>query len=65
MAVGVDTGTSVQAQTPRVLFQMPLGSNVLTGTGDLKRFLIPVPVEQKTPQSFTVMLNWTSALKPR
>ena len=62
MAVGVDTGTSVQAQTPRELFQMPVGSNALAPTGDLKRFLIPVPVEQKTPQAFTVMLNWTSML---
>jgi Tol biopolymer transport system component len=65
MAVGVDTGTSVQAQTPRELFQMPVGSNALAPTGDLKRFLIPVPVEQKTPQAFTVMLNWTSMLKTR
>jgi len=37
---------------------------ISAATGDLKRFLIPVPVEKKAPQAFTVLLNWTSALKP-
>ncbi len=63
MAVDLDLGASVQARTPRALFQAPTGSNAVSVTGDLKRFLIPVPVEQKTPQAFTVMLNWTSMLK--
>jgi Tol biopolymer transport system component len=63
MAVDLDLGASVQARTPRTLFQAPLGSNTVSITGDLKRFLIPVPVEQKVPQAFTVMLNWTSMLK--
>jgi Tol biopolymer transport system component len=63
MAVDLDLRSAVQAQTPRALFPMPAGSNALASTGDLKRFLIPVPVEQKTPQAFAVMLNWQAALK--
>ena len=58
-------GTSIQARTPRRLFQIPAGSNTLGVTGDLKHFLIPVPVEQKIPSAFTVMLNWTSLIKSR
>jgi serine/threonine-protein kinase len=65
MTVDLDVGTSVQARTPRPLFQVPPGSNLYTATGDLKRYLIPVPVEQKVPQAFSVMLNWTSVLKTR
>ena len=64
-AVALDTGTSVQAQAPRQLFQLPAGSNAPSTTGDLKRFLIPVLVEQEASQSLIVMLNWTSALKTR
>jgi len=64
-AVDLDTGSAVQARTPRQLFQIPSGSNQPGITGDLKTFLIPVPVEQKVPQNFTVMLNWTSLIKPR
>jgi Tol biopolymer transport system component len=62
-AVALDTGTAVQARTPRQLFRLPLGFGSVIATGDLKRFLIPVPVEQTGPQAFNVMLNWTSVLK--
>jgi Tol biopolymer transport system component len=65
MAVELELGVSVQARTPRILFRIPAGSNALGVAGDLKRFLIPVPVEQKVPQAFTVMLNWTSVLKTK
>jgi serine/threonine-protein kinase len=58
-------GDAVQVGRPRELFKIPVGSNWLQSTGDLKRFLIPVPAEQKTPQAFTVMLNWTSAVQPK
>jgi hypothetical protein len=64
-AVDLDTGSAIQARTPRQLFQSPAGSNTPGATGDLKTFLIPVPVEQKVPQAFTVMLNWTSLIKPK
>jgi eukaryotic-like serine/threonine-protein kinase len=64
-AVDLDTGSAIQARTPRQLFQLPAGFNTPAVSGDLKQFLIPVPVEQKVPQAFTLMLNWTSLLKPR
>jgi Tol biopolymer transport system component len=64
-AVDLEMGTSVQARAPRQLFPVPPGSTAVSATGDLKRFLIPVPVEQQTPQAFTVMLNWTSLLKSK
>jgi len=66
MTVSVDTSHSFQAGTPRLLFQMPTdrgGTNVVAASSDLKKFLMAIPVEQKTTQSFTVMLNWPSALK--
>jgi len=64
-AVDLDTGSTIQARTPRQLFQISAGSNAPAVSADLKRFLIPVPVEQKVPQAFTMKLNWTSALKTR
>jgi hypothetical protein len=64
-AVALDIGTSVQARAPRPLFQIPPGATGFTNTVDLKKFLVPMPVEQKVPQAFTVMLNWTSLLKSR
>jgi hypothetical protein len=64
-AVDLDTGSAIQARTPRQLFQLPAGSNAPVVSGDLKTFLIPVPVEQKVPQAFTVMPNWTSLIKAR
>jgi Tol biopolymer transport system component/predicted Ser/Thr protein kinase len=64
MSVGVDTSRSFQAGAPRELFRLPAGSGLLP-TADFKRFLTLVPLEQTVPQSFTVMLNWTSAIKSR
>jgi hypothetical protein len=29
----------------------------VSAAGDLKRFLIPVPVERKAPQAFNIMLD--------
>jgi hypothetical protein len=63
--VDLDIGSAVQTRTPRQLFQLPPGANAPSISGDLKTFLIPVPLEQKTPQAFTVVLNWTSLLKPK
>jgi Tol biopolymer transport system component len=64
MSVSVDSTRAFQAGVPQELFQVPPGANNLAAASDLKRFLIPVPVERKAPQAFTVFLNWTSALKP-
>jgi hypothetical protein len=64
MSVSVDSTRAFQAGVPRELFQVQPGANHSAGTNDLKRFLIPVPVDWKAPQAFTVLVNWTSALKP-
>ncbi len=64
MSVSVDTTHGFQAGTPQPLFEIPSGTNSAAGTGDLKRFLIAVPIEGKAAQGFTVVLNWMSALKP-
>ncbi len=66
MSVSVDTSHSFQAGTPRVLFDMPAdrgSGHAIAATPDLKRFLLPVAIDQKLTQSFTVILNWTSGLK--
>jgi serine/threonine protein kinase len=63
-SVSIDTARSFQSGAPRELFRLPAGTNWPTATGDLKRILLCIPVEQKGPQSFTVMLNWSAALKP-
>ncbi|MGD0965668.1 MAG: protein kinase [Candidatus Acidiferrales bacterium] len=70
MSLSVDTTHSFQAGVPRLLAKTPEGflgaaSFLIAPTPDLKRFLIPVTVEQKAPEGFKVMLNWTSALAPK
>jgi eukaryotic-like serine/threonine-protein kinase len=64
MSVSVDSTRAFQAGMPRELFQGPARINILAVTSDLKRFLFPVPVERRASQGFTVVLNWTSTLKP-
>jgi Tol biopolymer transport system component len=64
MSVDVDTSRLFQAGAPRELFRLPAGAGLLP-TSDFKRFLSPIPLEQNVPPSFTVMLNWTSAIKSR
>jgi hypothetical protein len=62
MSVAVDTSRTFQAETPKELFRIPPGAYPVSAAGDLKRFLIPIPVERKAPQAFHIMLNWTSLL---
>jgi eukaryotic-like serine/threonine-protein kinase len=63
ISVSVDTGGgSFHAGVPHVLVQPPQGTITGSPTSDLKRFISILPVEQKGPQSFTVMLNWASGL---
>jgi Tol biopolymer transport system component len=64
MSVSVDSTRAFQAGMPRELFQGPARINILAVSSDLKRFLFPVPVERKATQGFTVVLNWSSTLKP-
>ena len=66
MSVSVDTERVFQPGVPRPLIKIPAdrgNSSGVAATPDLKRFLMPVAVEVKVPQSFTVMLNWAAALK--
>jgi hypothetical protein len=35
----------------------------LAYTSDLKRFLVPLPVEQTLPPAFNVVVNWASGTK--
>ena len=67
MAVSIDTAHGFQSGTPKELFLAPKGSNDPSATADLKRFLIPVPVDsaKQTPQTVNVVLNWTSLMKPK
>ena len=63
MSVSIDSGSSFHAGVPRLLIQFPAGATFGTPASDLKRFLLVVPVEQRGPQTFTVMLNWAAKLK--
>src|SRR5262249_6810972 len=64
MSVAVDTSRTFEAGTPKELFRIPAG-NPVSADGDLKRFLIPIPVERKAPEAFNIMLGWTSLLKAK
>ena len=66
MTLSVDTGRVFQPGVPRQLIKIPAdrgNSSGVAPTPDLKLFLMPVAVEVKAPQSFTVVLNWAAALK--
>jgi eukaryotic-like serine/threonine-protein kinase len=65
MSVSVEGAKTFQSGAPKVLFAVPPGASGGAATPDLKRFLITVPVESKTPQAFNVMLNWTSLIKSK
>jgi Tol biopolymer transport system component len=65
MSVSVDTSGTFQSGAPKELFHIPQGGNAVSATGDLKQFLIPMPVERKAPQVFNIMLDWTSLLKAK
>ncbi len=70
-AVEVSTSPSFHAGEPKVLFETPAGFVRSTTPGALadaakdgKRFLLVMPVARATAQEqFTVVLNWTAALK--
>src|ERR1700728_1234006 len=66
MSLTVDTDRVFQPGVPRQLVKVPADRGNSLGvapTPDLKRFLMPIAVEVKVPQSFTVMLNWASLVK--
>ena len=64
MAADVKAGTEFESGAPRVLFGLPSAGSIVS-TNDLKRFILPVPVELNALPSFNVLLNWTSLLRKR
>ena len=65
MSVSVEGTKAFQSGAPKVLFAVPPAANGAAASPDLKRFLMSIPVESKTPQAFNVMLNWTSLIKTK
>jgi Tol biopolymer transport system component len=63
MAVEVTAGPEFKGGTPAPLFQTPSGTIVGDVTADGKRFLLVTPVGPSASAPFTVVLNWTAALK--
>jgi Tol biopolymer transport system component len=72
-AVDVTVSTEFRVGTAKPLSKlpaiMPLGTGALTTTWDVtadgSRFLVAVPVEQRTQTPFTVVLNWQEELNKR
>jgi Tol biopolymer transport system component len=59
MSVAVTAGGTFRPGIPRPLFQTPAAwSSEADAVSDGTRFLVAVPVEQTTSQSYTVVLNW-------
>jgi Tol biopolymer transport system component len=71
LSVSVDPGRAFQAGLPHVVFRLPAnryraglaGTANLAYSGDLKRFLFPLPLEQTLPPAFMVLVNWSSGAK--
>jgi hypothetical protein len=67
MAVDLNVGSTIEAGTPKALFQARLAVSGVTDqyavTGDGKRFLLAEPIESQTVPPITVITNWTSLLK--
>ena len=61
--VDVKTTPSFATGTPRPLFK--IRQEVVTGTGthDLNRFLVAIPVGAAAPPSLVLELNWMSAIR--
>jgi Tol biopolymer transport system component len=64
MAVDVATTPVFQAGTPTPLFQAPAGTIVGDVSPDGKRFLLVTPAGPSASAPFTVVLNWSTGLKP-
>jgi serine/threonine protein kinase len=66
MALDVDSEHGFQPGPPRALLNIPADRGEYPGvvaTADFKRFLMPVAVPVKVPQSFMVVFNWSAGLK--
>jgi Tol biopolymer transport system component len=69
MAADVLTEENFQSNTPRLLFQLPVGLTHGSEAGghygvapDGQRFLVGLPADESAVQSLSVVVNWTSDL---
>jgi len=62
MQVDVNTRAGFQPITLHALFKLPAGVTGFDVTGDGKRFLVGVPMDQDAQTPFTVALNWQQGL---
>jgi Tol biopolymer transport system component len=63
MQVDINVSAGFQSGAPQSLFKLPSGALTFDVTGDGKRFLAAVPVEQDAKTPLTVELNWEAGLK--
>jgi hypothetical protein len=67
MAVDLALGSTVEAGTPKALFQTQVvrseAPNRYAVSGDGQRFLVNSPVVEVSQTPITVVLNWASGLK--
>jgi Tol biopolymer transport system component len=63
-------GTAFQAGAPRTLFQLPRElyaiinqNNLIDATRDNQRFLVIMPVQDRSQREIGVFVNWSSALR--
>ena len=65
MAAPVVTQPTFRAGTPRPLFKLPRGAQDYAVSADGQHFLVCAPGEESSSATFTVVLNWNSALESR
>jgi hypothetical protein len=70
VAVDVASGTAFQAGAPHTLFQLPRElyavinqNNLIDATRDNQRFLVIMPVQERSQRDIGVFVNWASALR--
>lgn len=63
MAAGISAGRESRAGAPAPLFQTPGGAIVGDVSADGQRFLLVIPAGWSAAPPFTIVLNWTAALK--
>jgi hypothetical protein len=65
MACDVATTPTFRAGAPHSLFRMPPGFQIGVPSADLQRWLVPLPVAEKTPATITVVEHWAAGLPKR
>jgi serine/threonine protein kinase/Tol biopolymer transport system component len=62
-AVDVRGSEAFRVGTPESLFKLPASITTWDVNADGTRFLVPVPMQQRSQSPFTVVLNWQAGLK--